>query len=273
VSAHKSNKPIDFLSDTSLSLIAGPCVIENMDMLNICAEKLCEITSRLKIPFVFKASFDKANRSSISSYRGPGIEKGLDMLRKVKERYGVKILSDIHTPEMIPQAAEILDIVQIPAFLARQTDLYRICGEFGIPLNAKKGQFMSPHEMENAISKYRESGGKQIFITERGTFFGYGNLVVDFRSIQIIKSFGVPYFYDATHSLQLPAARGGSSGGQRQFISPLARAQVAAGADGIFMETHPDVKNALCDKENQWPLNEMAEFLKPLLDIYAVIHG
>jgi 2-dehydro-3-deoxyphosphooctonate aldolase (KDO 8-P synthase) len=193
------------------------------------------------------------------------------MLSEIKEQFGVPVLSDIHTPEMAHAAAEILDVIQVPAFLARQTDFYLEAAKTKAVLNIKKGQFMSPYEMQNALDKFSSGGGKEAWITERGTFFGYGNLVVDFRSIKIIREMGVPYIYDATHSLQLPAARGSVSGGQREFIPSLARAQVAAGADGLFVETHPAVEQALCDRENQWPLEKMKELIEPILDIWNVI--
>lgn len=255
----------------SFFLIAGPCVIENRDTVFKTAETLKELTEELKIPYTFKASFDKANRSSIKSFRGPGFDEGLKILDEVKKQFGIPVLSDVHTPEMIPACAEVLDVLQIPAFLARQTDFYIEAAKTGKMVNVKKGQFMSPYEMKQAVLKFKESGGEDIAVTERGTFFGYGNLVVDFRSIKIIKDLGVPYVYDATHSLQLPAGRGDSSGGQRDFIPSLAKAQIAAGADGIFMEIHPDPDGALCDRENQWPLSRTQSLLKDLKRIYETV--
>jgi len=261
------------MAKKQLKLIAGPCVIEDMDILKTTADGLLGICQQLDIDLVFKSSYDKANRSSIKSYRGPGIDKGLKMLAEIKKEFSVKVLSDIHTPEQVSIANEVLDVLQIPAFLARQTDFYIEAGKLNCSINVKKGQFMSAYEMENAITKFKESGGSNISITERGTFFGYGNLVVDFRSIPIIKKFDVPYIFDATHSVQLPAARGGTSGGERQFIKTLTKGQIAAGADGIFMEVHPNVNNAKSDKETQMPLEETKEFLKEILDLFNFINN
>lgn len=260
--------------DSKLFLISGPCVIEDYSLLQTVCGELKKITEDLNIDFIFKASFDKANRSSIDSFRGPGLEEGLKMLQKIKNEFDVKVLSDIHSVEMIQPAAEVLDVLQIPAFLARQTDFYIECAKYDKIINVKKGQFMSPYEMENAVIKYKNSLADQkdwqdkIWLTERGTFFGYGNLVVDFRSIQVIKEMGVPYVYDATHSLQLPSAKGNYSGGQRQFLTNLAKAQIAAGADGLFIESHPDVDNALSDKHTQYPLDEMKNLLTQLKRLY-----
>lgn len=254
-------------------LIGGPCVIEGEEMLMKTAETVKKITSDLKINYVFKASFDKANRSSIGSFRGPGMQEGLRLLEKVKKTFEIPILTDIHTPEMIAEVKDVVDIVQLPAFLARQTDFYLEAAKQKVTLNVKKGQFMSPYEMKQAVAKFKSSGGDEIYVTERGTFFGYGNLVVDFRSIKIIRDLGIPYIYDATHSLQLPAANGESSGGQREFIPSLAKGQVAAGADGIFMEIHPDPSVAMCDKENQWPLDQARKLITELNDIYKLVRG
>ena len=259
------------LPKDNLYLIAGPCVIENMEMLRRTAGELADLTSRLGIDFIFKSSFDKANRSSIHGFRGPGLKKGLTMLSKIKSEFGVKLLTDVHTPDQIQACAEIIDLVQIPAFLARQTDFYSTAGKLKIPLNVKKGQFMAPQEMKTAIEKYRESGGEEIGVTERGTFFGYGNLVVDFRSIDIIRAMGVKYTFDATHSVQLPAGKGERSGGQREFIPTLVRGQIAAGADGLFMETHPDVGKAQSDKDTQFPLEEMKNFLPRVHRLYRFV--
>ena len=262
------------LSNTSLLpqgnpyLISGPCVIENQQMLIDISSHLKEITKKLGYTFVFKASFDKANRSSIKGFRGPGLEKGLEMLKNVKSQVGVPITSDVHTPDMIAKCSGILDIVQIPAFLARQTDFYVEAAKANMTLTVKKGQFMSPDEMSFAIEKFRNSSGKGIAIIERGTFFGYNNLIVDFRNIPIIKKMGVPYIYDATHSLQRPAAGNGVSLGNREFLEPLARAQLAAGADGLFIETHPNPAKAKSDAATQYPLNEMSGLLSRLLPFF-----
>lgn len=259
-----------FFPKDKLFLIAGPCVIENEELCFEIAEKMIETTKRLGIPYIFKASFDKANRSSIHSFRGVGLSKGLEILAKVKKKFSVPVTSDVHTPEMIAEAASVLDVVQIPAFLARQTDFFVEAGKAKVAMNVKKGQFMSPHEMKNAVEKYRESGGTEAAVTERGTTFGYGNLVVDFRSIPILQNEGLTYIFDATHSLQLPAARGSASGGDRKYIPTLARAQVAAGANGIFMEVHPDPAKAMSDKETQWPLYLAESLLSELSKTYAL---
>ena len=252
------------LPESQFYLIAGPCVIEDMDMLRETAAELVKIKENLNIEIFFKSSFDKANRTSIAGFRGPGLEKGLSMLAEIKKEFGLKLLTDVHTPSQIKFCSEIIDLVQIPALLARQTDFYLEAGRCQVALNVKKGQFMSPYDMEKAIAKFKESGGKEITITERGTFFGYGNLVVDFRSIDIIKALGVKYTFDATHSVQLPAAKNDSSGGERQFIPTLVKAQLAAGADGLFMETHPHVNVAKSDKETQFPLQDLAPFIEKI---------
>ncbi len=260
----------NILNQSSFFLIAGPCVIESKALIDEVCETMKKITLKLGIPYIFKASFDKANRSSIKGYRGPSLKEGLLMLKNLKEKYDVPILSDIHTPEMIEEAGKVLDMIQIPAFLARQTDLYIEAAKTKKILNIKKGQFMSPYEIENASKKFLEAGGKELLVTERGSFFGYGNLVVDFRSIKVIKDMGIPYVYDATHSLQLPAAKGSHSGGQREFLPSLAKAQLAAGADGLFIETHPFPSQAKSDQETQYPLNKMELLLKELLEVYQI---
>ncbi len=256
------------LPEHKFYLIAGPCVIEGMDMLKETAEELVKIKEKLNIEVFFKSSFDKANRTSIDSFRGPGLEKGLEMLAEIKKEFELKLLTDVHIPDQIKPCSEVIDLIQIPAFLARQTDFYLEAGRYQVSLNVKKGQFMSPYDMEKVINKFKESGGKEITITERGSFFGYGNLVVDFRSIDIIKAMGVKYTFDATHSVQLPSVRGGHSGGQRQFIPTLAKAQMAAGADGLFMETHPNIDEAKSDKETQFPLKEMSAFIEKMHNYY-----
>ncbi len=250
-------------------LIAGPCMLESRELGLTVAQKVKEISEKYQLPFIFKSSFDKANRSSIASERGPGLEKGLRWLQEIKKELNVPVLSDVHTPEMVNKCAEVLDVIQIPAFLARQTDFYIEAAKTQKAVNVKKGQFMSPYEMENVVNKFIQSGGNQqnITITERGSFFGYGNLVVDFRSIKIIKDLGVKYIYDATHSLQLPAARSSSSGGNREFLENLTLAQVAGGADGLFLETHPDVENALSDKETQYPLTKLEGLIKKITSL------
>lgn len=254
-----------------LFLISGPCVIENYDITFQTASFLKQITSKLHIPFYFKASFDKANRTSGNAFRGPGFEKGLDILRRIKETLDLKIISDIHWPEQADPAAQVLDMIQIPAFLCRQTDLISAAAKTGKPVNIKKGQFLSPWECKNIIDKAKAFGCSELTITERGTTFGYNNLVVDFRSIEIIKAMGVPVIFDATHSVQLPGGGGSASAGDRDFAPCLARAAVAAGADGIFIETHPDPDQALCDGPNSISLDRMPDLLSTLIRIKKAI--
>jgi len=252
-------------------LIAGPCVIEDYDTTFNIAQYLKKITHELKIPFVFKSSFDKANRTSIESFRGPGFVEGLDILSRIKQELGIKIISDIHLPEQAIKASKVLDILQIPAFLCRQTDLISAACETGLPVNIKKGQFLSPFECKNIINKTQQSGSDSVSITERGTTFGYNNLVVDFRSIDIIKKMGVPVIFDATHSVQLPGGGINSSAGNREFVPVLSRAAIAAGADGLFIETHPDPDKALCDGPNSIKLNTLKKLLIMLLKIKDAI--
>lgn len=258
-------------SDGSFLLIAGPCVIENFDTTFKTASALKAITDELGIPFIFKSSFDKANRSSIDSFRGPGFERGLEILSTIKKELNVKIISDIHLPEQAAPAAKVLDVIQIPAFLCRQTDLITAAARTGKPLNIKKGQFLAPLECGNIIKKARAADCTNLSITERGSSFGYNNLVVDFRSIDIIRGFGVPVIFDVTHSVQLPGGAGTSSAGDRKFAPTLARAAIAAGADGLFIETHPDPDRALCDGPNSVPLAEMRSFLEPLVAIRKIV--
>ncbi|MFZ4056142.1 MAG: 3-deoxy-8-phosphooctulonate synthase [Polynucleobacter sp.] len=259
-----------------LFLIAGPCVIESEQSALDIAGELKAITSALGMHFIYKSSFDKANRSSGSSYRGLGMERGLEILAKVKKEIGVPVLTDVHDiPEIAPVAA-IVDVLQTPAFLCRQTDFIRACAQSGKPVNIKKGQFLSPQEMFNVMDKAREAakekGLSQAFLVcERGTTFGYNNLVADMRSLAILRATQAPVVFDATHSVQLPGGQGTSSGGQREFVPVLARAAVAAGISGIFMETHPDPANALSDGPNAVPLNRMRELLESLLTIDAVV--
>ncbi len=248
-------------------LMAGPCVIETQDICFQTAHTLHKITQELDIPFIFKSSFDKANRTSIKSFRGPGFERGLDILNTIKSKLNIPVISDIHLPEQAATAAKVLDVIQIPALLSRQTDLIVAACETGKPVSIKKGQFMAPQDCENIIQKAYSTGNHDICITERGTSFGYQNLVVDFRSIHILSSLGVPVVFDATHSVQLPGGGKDKSAGDRQFIPTLARAAVAAGAHGLFMETHPDPDKALCDGPNSWPLHKMKPLLQTLLAI------
>ncbi len=245
-----------------LFLIAGPCVLENLELgLNV-GRFLAELQDELKIRVVFKSSFDKANRSSLNSYRGPGLEQGLNWLLKIKEETGLPVTTDIHEPKQAEIAAEVIDILQIPAFLSRQTDLLVAAAKTGKIVNVKKGQFMSPWDMDNVVEKLRQSGGAYIWLTERGTCFGYNNLVVDFRSIPIMQSFGYPVVFDATHSVQLPGGKGKVSGGERQYAPLLARAAVALGCQGIFMEVHPEPEKALCDGPNMWPTRLLKSIIK-----------
>ncbi len=252
-------------------LISGPCVIENYETTYKIADHLKQTTHLLDIPFIFKASFDKANRSSVKSFRGPGFDEGLSILGSIKNKLDISIISDIHLPDQAQKAAKILDIIQIPAFLCRQTDLIMAACNTGKPVNIKKGQFLSPAECENILNKAKESGNPNICITERGSSFGYNNLVVDFRSIPIIKDFGAPIVFDATHSVQLPGGDIDSSGGERQFVPILSKAAIAAGADGLFIETHPDPDKALCDGPNSLPLNDIKDFLSTLLTIKKAV--
>jgi 2-dehydro-3-deoxyphosphooctonate aldolase (KDO 8-P synthase) len=250
-------------------LISGPCVIEDEKTTLEVAQFLRNITDDLEIPIIFKASYDKANRTSIESFRGPGIDKGLSILHRVKEQTALPILSDIHGPEEAFKVKEVLDVIQIPAFLCRQTDLLLAAAETGLPVNIKKGQFLSPWDLESAIRKVTSTGNRQLLLTERGTFFGYNNLVVDFRSIAVMRNFGYPVVFDATHSIQLPGGAGNASGGQREFAAGLAKAAVAAGAHGLFAEVHPNPDAALCDGPNSLHLDD----LRPLLAVLKEIHG
>lgn len=253
-----------------LTLIAGSCVIETEEIAREIALELADICSHLGMPYIFKASFDKANRTSIESFRGPGFEKGLDILSRVRD-LGIPVISDIHEAQQARQAAEVLDILQIPAFLCRQTDLLVAAARTGKPVNLKKGQFLSPWDMRHAVKKVTSSGNSRVILTERGTALGYNNLVVDMRSFSIMRAFGCPVVYDATHSVQLPGGGDGCSSGQREFISPLLRAATAAGIDGIFMEVHPDPEKALCDGPNSYPLHKMPDLLKQLQLIHELV--
>jgi 2-dehydro-3-deoxyphosphooctonate aldolase (KDO 8-P synthase) len=254
-----------------LVLIAGPCVIENEAATMRHAERLMTICNGLSIPLIFKASYDKANRTSINAYRGPGLKDGLAILRKVKDALGVPVISDVHSIEQIAPAAEVLDILQIPAFLCRQTDLLVAAAKSGRIINVKKGQFLAPWDMKNVAGKIAASGNEDIILTERGASFGYNNLVVDMRSFPVMRSTGYPVVFDATHSVQLPGGQGDSSGGQREFVEYLSRAAVATGIDGIFMEVHEDPEKALCDGPNSIPLSELPGLLKTLKTLDFVI--
>ncbi len=254
-------------SSGTFFLMAGPCVIETRKIVFQTAQTLAKITEELGIPFIFKASFDKANRTSINAFRGPGFEKGLEILNQIKTKLSLPVISDIHLPEQAETAAKVLDVIQIPALLCRQTDLILAACETGKPVSIKKGQFMAPKDCENILLKAYSTGNRNISITERGTSFGYNNLVVDFRSIHILSSLGIPVVFDATHSVQLPGGGKDKSAGDRQFIPTLAKAAVAAGVHGLFMETHPNPDKALCDGPNSWPLDKMKELLQTLLAI------
>ena len=249
-------------------LIAGPCVLESEEMAMEVATTMKEVCERVGMSYVFKASFDKANRTALDSYRGPGLEKGLEIMARIRETVGVPIISDVHETSHVKPAAEVLDIIQIPAFLSRQTDLLVAAAETGKPISLKKGQFLSPWDMKHAVSKIKHTGNRNLLLTERGAMLGYNNLVVDMRSFPVMRSMGCPVIYDATHSVQLPGGAGASSGGQREFIPPLTRAATAAGIDGIFMEVHPDPDNALCDGPNSWPLDKIEGLLKCVLTIH-----
>ncbi|QDU64471.1 2-dehydro-3-deoxyphosphooctonate aldolase [Planctomycetes bacterium Pan216] len=250
-----------------LVLIAGPCVIESESLVLSVCEKVKAITDRLGMPYIFKASFDKANRTSINSYRGPGIEAGIKTLAKVKATHDLPITTDIHTEAQCALAAEACDLLQIPAFLARQTDLLIAAAKTGCAVNVKKGQFMAPWDMNHAVKKLADAGCPNVLLTERGTTFGYGMLVSDFRSLPIMRRSGAPVIYDATHSVQMPSAQGEKSGGQRDMVPYLARAAVAVGCDGIFLETHPDPDKALSDGPNMVPLDELEALLTACLRI------
>lgn len=248
-------------------LIAGPCVIESEQLVMETAGRIAEITESLGMPYIFKASFDKANRTSIKSFRGPGLEKGLAVLKQVKDRLGLPVLTDVHTEEQATEAGKVVDVLQIPAFLCRQTDLLIAAANTGKVVNVKKGQFLSPPEMGNAVKKVEECGSRRILLTERGSSFGYNNLVVDMRSFPILRGFGYPVVFDATHSVQLPGGGGTKSSGQREFVEPLACAAAGAGVDGFFMEVHPNPDEALSDGPNMVPLHQLKALLERILRI------
>jgi len=249
----------------SFFLIAGPCVIESADHCLGLARRLDALCRELDVPLIFKASYDKANRSSLDAYRGPGLEKGLAILKRIKDAVGVPVLSDVHETVQVKKAAAVLDVLQIPAFLCRQTDLVLAAAEAGKPVNVKKGQFLSPHDMKNVVEKIRSRGNDMIYLTERGTMFGYNNLVVDMRAIPILKSFGCQVVIDASHSVQRPGGRGFQSGGEAEFIPTIAKAAFAAGADGLFVEVHDHPEKAKSDKYNSFNINNLKELLGDLV--------
>jgi 2-dehydro-3-deoxyphosphooctonate aldolase (KDO 8-P synthase) len=252
-------------------LIAGPCVIESRESTMKVATFLKDLTDELQIPFIFKTSYDKANRTSLKSYRGPGLSKGLDIISSIKAKLGIRVLSDVHRFSEIAPAAQVLDVLQIPAFLCRQTDFVLAVSEAGKPVNIKKGQFLAPWDIEYVVEKVVSTGNDQVVLTERGASFGYNNLVVDFRSLAILRGLGWPVVFDATHSVQLPGGAGSCSGGQRGFVPMLARAATAAGVDGIFIEVHNDPDQALCDGPNSLPLAEVRPLLEQLTAIKSAI--
>jgi 2-dehydro-3-deoxyphosphooctonate aldolase (KDO 8-P synthase) len=257
--------------DQPFFLIAGPCVIESSQLQLDTAGRLKEITQKLGIPFIFKSSFDKANRTSGTSFRGPGMEAGLKVLDEVKRQIGVPVLTDVHEYTPMDEVASVVDVLQTPAFLCRQTDFIRKVCDAGKPVNIKKGQFLSPWEMKHVAAKAKSTGNEQIMVCERGASFGYNNLVSDMRSLAVMRDTGCPVVFDATHSVQLPGGADGKSGGQREFVPVLARAAVAAGVSGLFMETHPDPDKALSDGPNAWPLGKMEALLTTLMELDAVV--
>ncbi|MDH5190364.1 MAG: 3-deoxy-8-phosphooctulonate synthase [Gammaproteobacteria bacterium] len=250
--------------DKPIFLIAGPCVIESEQLALDTAGQLKEITDKVGIPFIYKSSFDKANRSSTKSFRGLGVEEGLRILQKVKDEIGVPVLTDVHEDTPLDEVSAVVDVLQTPAFLCRQTNFIQNVARTGKPVNIKKGQFLSPWDMQNVVDKAREAGNNQIMVCERGVSFGYNNLVSDMRSLAVMRQTGCPVVYDGTHSVQLPGGQGGTSGGQREFVPVLARAAVAAGVSGLFMETHPNPEKALSDGPNAWPLGKMLGLLETL---------
>ncbi|RKY56289.1 MAG: 3-deoxy-8-phosphooctulonate synthase [Candidatus Neomarinimicrobiota bacterium] len=269
---HKvSVKSIPIGDGYPMIFILGPCVIEGLDHTLFMAESLKKISEQESIPLIFKSSYDKANRTSIDSYRGPGLDEGLDILSEVKNQVGLPILTDIHLPSHAEAAAEVVDVLQIPAFLCRQTDLLVAAGKTGKPVNIKKGQFIAPYDIGHIVKKIESTGNKSILITDRGTSFGYRGLISDIRSIPIMQKTGYPVIFDATHSVQVPG--GSITGGEREFIPQLAKAMVAAGCDGIFMETHDNVEKAKSDSGTQYPLSELPELIRELVEISNLVHS
>lgn len=262
--------PLTF-GNGNLVLIAGPCLIEDLQATYDMACRVRDIAAEAGLPYVFKASYDKANRTSVTSARGPGWQAGLELLAEVKQRAGVLLLSDVHETSQVAEAAQVLDIIQIPAFLSRQTDLLVACGETGLPVNIKKGQFLAPDDMRHSVNKVYSTGNRRVMLTERGTTFGYHNLVVDMRGLAIMRDLGVPVIFDATHSVQLPGGAGGASGGQRQFAAGLARAAAAMGIDGLFLEVHPDPDNAPCDGPNMIPFADLPALLASVKAVHEVV--
>jgi 2-dehydro-3-deoxyphosphooctonate aldolase (KDO 8-P synthase) len=258
-------------ADQPFFLIAGPCVIESEALVVDIAGRMRELTRALDIPYVFKASFDKANRSAKGSFRGPGLEQGLRILGEVRRQVGVPVLTDVHEDTPLAEVAAVVDVLQTPAFLCRQTNFILNAASQGLPVNIKKGQFLSPWEMRNVVEKARSTGNEQILVCERGFSFGYNNLVADMRSLAVMRETGCPVVFDATHSVQLPGGQGHASGGQREFVPVLARAAVAAGVAGVFMETHPDPAKALSDGPNAWPLDRMGALLAVMKEIDAAV--
>ncbi len=258
-------------TDPVFFLIAGPCVIEDYKTSFHIAQHLKKLTDQLNIPYIFKASFDKANRTSVQSFRGPGFDEGLKILETIKKELDVPVISDIHLPDQAEKAAKVLDVIQIPAFLCRQTDLILAACNTGKPVNIKKGQFLSPLECKNILKKAEQTGNSDICITERGSSFGYNNLVVDFRAFPILRQMGTPVVFDATHSVQLPGGASDSSAGERQFVPTLSKAAIAAGANGLFIETHPDPDKAMCDGPNSMPLDDMENLLTTLLAVKKAV--
>ena len=273
ISILPGGKTVPVGPDHPLLLLAGPCALESGELGWRIAKEMKEICERLGISYVFKASFDKANRTSLDSFRGPGLRNGLRQLDRIRQEVGVPVVSDVHESSQMDLAADALDIIQIPAFLCRQTDLLVAAAKTGKTVNLKKGQFMSPWDMKHAVDKLRSAGCDRIILTERGASFGYNNLVVDMRSLPVMRSFGCPVIFDATHSVQLPGGMGGSSGGQREFIPTLSRAAMAAGIDGLFMEVHPDPDKALCDGPNSIPLDEVEPLLEQLLVVREAVRN
>ncbi|GAB6137339.1 3-deoxy-8-phosphooctulonate synthase [Halanaerobaculum tunisiense] len=267
------NDEIKFGANHPFVLLAGPCVMESEDHVLRMAEKLQQITAKLGIPYVFKSSYDKANRSSIDSYRGPGLERGLEILQRVKDEFDLPVLSDVHSVEEAQIAGEVLDIVQIPAFLSRQTDLVTAVGETGQVVNVKKGQFLAPWDIDQVVEKIESTGNQRILLTERGASFGYNNLVVDMRSLPRMKDTGYPVVFDATHSVQLPGGAGDASTGEREYVPYLTRAALGAGVDSIFMEVHDKPEEALCDGPNMVRLENLEELLKQAQKIDQVVKG
>lgn len=254
-----------------LGIIAGPCVIDGFETCDRIAAEIDRVANALDLPIVFKASFDKANRTRIDSYRGLGLEKGLEILAQIRSKYSIPVTTDVHLPEQIPAVAKVCDLIQIPAFLARQTDLLVAAGKTGKPVNVKKGQFMAPWDMQHVVGKLEDSGCRQMMLTERGTFFGYATLVNDMRSIVQMKAYGYPVVFDATHSVQQPSAKGGTTGGQREMVAPLAKAAVAVGCDVVFLETHPDPDQSPSDGPNMLPLDQFADLVKQLQAIHQCV--